>query len=530
MSQKHQSAAAQTPAPAAAPQHQTVLVLDFGGQYTQLIARRVREHRVYCEIRPHDVSAAEIAAAAPIGLILSGGPQSVYDEAGPQLDPEILGLGVPVLGICYGMQLMALALGGRVEPASEREYGRTAISVDPDSVFFGGLADEQQVWMSHGDRVTAAPAGFAVTASTDNAPTVAIEDPERGLFGIQFHPEVTHTPHGSEMLRNFLYGRCGASGEWQMSSYVDEAVARIREQVGSRRVLCALSGGVDSSVAATLVERAIGDQLTAVFVDNGVLRKGEREQVEHSLTQGLGVPVVVADARRRFLDALAGVTDPEAKRKTIGRVFIDVFKEEAARLGGADFLVQGTLYPDVIESVSVKGPSATIKTHHNVGGLPEELGFELIEPLRMLFKDEVRQLGRELGIGEELIGRHPFPGPGLAVRILGEVTAERVAMLQEADAIFVDELRAEGLYDRVAQALVVLLPVRSVGVMGDGRTYENAVALRAVETTDFMTADWSQLPHAFLGRVAGRIVNEVQGVNRVVYDITSKPPGTIEWE
>ena len=510
-------------------ERETILVLDFGGQYTQLIARRVREHKVYCEIHPFDVATEQIREIAPIGLILSGGPQSVYGEDAPHPDSQLFELGIPTLGICYGMQLMVQATGGTVEASDHREYGRTEIELQEGDLF-AGLGPRETVWMSHGDRVAALAEGFRCTASTANAPVVACESVDLGLYGIQFHPEVTHTEHGYEMLENFLYRICGAHGGWQMSSYVDEAIRDVRRRVGDRRVLCALSGGVDSSVVASLIDRAIGDQLTAVFVDNGVLRKGEREQVERSLRDGLGLPVVVADAHERFFSALAGITDPEQKRKAIGRTFIEVFEGEAAKLEGVDFLAQGTLYPDVIESVSVKGPSATIKTHHNVGGLPERLGFELIEPLRMLFKDEVRQLGRELGLPEELIGRHPFPGPGLAVRILGEVTPERVATLQQADDIFISELRAHGHYDSVSQALAVLLPIKSVGVMGDGRTYANVIALRSVETHDFMTADWSHLPHEFLGRVASRIVNEVPGVNRVVYDITSKPPGTIEWE
>ncbi len=510
-------------------ERETVLVLDFGGQYTQLIARRVREHKVYCEIHPHDVEADVIREIGPAGVILSGGPQSVNDADAPKADPGLFELDIPMLGICYGLQLMIQATGGTVEYSELREYGRTEIGIEP-SALFEGLAPQQVVWMSHGDKVTGLAPGFRTTGATANTPVVACESLEKKLYGIQFHPEVTHTEHGQEVLHNFLYGICGVEGGWEMSSYLEEAIAQVRARVGDRRVLCALSGGVDSAVVASLLDRAIGDQLTAVFVDNGVLRKGEREQVETSLRDGLGLPVVVADARTRFFEALAGIRDPEAKRKAIGRTFIDVFEDEAAKLEGVDFLAQGTLYPDVIESVSVKGPSATIKTHHNVGGLPERLGFELIEPLRMLFKDEVRQLGRELGLADEFIGRHPFPGPGLAVRILGEVTPERVATLQEADDIFIRELREAGHYDRVSQALAVLLPVKSVGVMGDGRTYDNVVALRSVETHDFMTADWSQLPHEFLGRVSSRIVNEVAGVNRVVYDITSKPPGTIEWE
>lgn len=510
--------------------HQLILILDFGSQFTQLIARRVREHGAYCEVHPFGLSLAEIRRRDPVGLILSGGPQSVYDPGAPRVDPALFDLGIPVLGICYGMQMMAHLLGGRVEPAGRREYGRAEVEVLGESVLFAGLGPRETVWMSHGDHVTGAPAGFAISARTENADIVGLEWAARGLFGIQFHPEVSHTVSGAALLGNFLVRACGVRGDWGMASYLSEAVEEIRARIGGDRVLCGISGGVDSAVTAALVKRAVGEQLSAVFVDTGLLRKGERAQVEESLTQGLGIPVIVVDAGAEFLAALAGVVDPEQKRKIVGRLFIEVFEREAAKLQGVRYLAQGTLYPDVIESTSVNGLSVVIKTHHNVGGLPERLGFELVEPLRWLFKDEVRQLGRELGLPPAFLGRHPFPGPGLAVRIPGEVTPERVALLQQADAIFIEELREAGWYDRVSQAFVVLLPVRSVGVMGDHRTYEEVAALRAVETHDFMTADWSALPYELLGRVANRIVNEVRGINRVVFDISSKPPATIEWE
>jgi GMP synthase (glutamine-hydrolysing) len=511
-------------------EHQTVLILDFGSQYTQLIARRVRENRVYCEIHPPDLDPAVIRARQPIGIILSGGPQSVYEEGAASADPGLFELGLPVLGICYGMQLMAHQLGGRVEGSQHREYGRAEIEVSEPGLLFEGCATQETVWMSHGDRVAELPPGFRARASTANAPVVAFEDSSRHFYGIQFHPEVSHTVSGDQILQNFLYGVCGAAGDWGMASFLEETISGLKARIPEGNIICGLSGGVDSSVVAVLLDRAFGSRVKPVFVDNGLLRKNEFDQVSHALRDSLGLDVIGVDAADQFLDALRGVADPEEKRRVIGRVFIEIFEAESRKIDGARYLAQGTLYPDVIESVSVGGPSATIKTHHNVGGLPESLGFELIEPLRMLFKDEVRQLGRELRIPEALIGRHPFPGPGLAVRILGEVTAEKADLLREADAIFLHELREAGYYDKVSQAFAVLLPVKTVGVMGDFRTYANVVALRAVETKDFMTADWSALPASLLGRTANRIVNEVPGVNRVVYDVTSKPPATIEWE
>lgn len=510
--------------------HQNLLILDFGSQYTQLIARRVRENRVFCEIHPFDMSLDDIRELDPIGIILSGGPDSVFADDSPQVDPALFDLGIPVLGVCYGMQLIALHLGGKVERAAEAEYGRAEIEISRSGKLFKGLKQRETVWMSHGDSILEAPEGFSVTASTRNAPVVAFEHASRKIYGLQFHPEVSHTLSGARMITNFLDAVCRARMDWQMTSFINESVSRIRQMVGGSRVICAISGGVDSSVMAALTRQAIGNQLHAIFVDNGLLRKDEAQQVMRDLRDGLGIQVTAVDASQDFLSALAGIRDPELKRRIIGRMFIEVFERAAQSLDGVRFLAQGTLYPDVIESVSVKGPSAVIKTHHNVGGLPDKLGFELLEPLRFLFKDEVRHLGRELGLPENLIRRHPFPGPGLAVRVLGEVTPERVATLQEADAIFIDELKTSGCYHEVSQALAVLLPVNSVGVMGDERTYEEVVALRSVNTLDFMTADWSHLPYDVLARAASRIVNEVRGVNRVVYDITSKPPGTIEWE
>ncbi len=513
--------------------HETLIVIDFGSQVTQLIARRVRELGVYAEILPFDAPAARIAAERPRGIILSGGPSSIYTEGAPKLDPALLELGVPVLGICYGLYVLVDALGGQVEPAKGHEYGPATVEVlharGPMSAMTAG--ESEPVWMSHGDRVAALPEGFETVARSSSCPHAAIVDARRRIWGVQFHPEVSHTPRGPELLGSFL-DLCGLTRDWSMSRFVEEAVETIRAQVGdSGTVLCGLSGGVDSSVAALLVGKAVGERLRCVFVDNGLLRKDERAEVERMFAGRLHNPLVVADAATRFLSALRGVTDPEVKRKRIGATFIDVFDEEAHALGGADFLVQGTLYPDVIESVSFKGgPSVTIKTHHNVGGLPERMKMGVVEPLRELFKDEVRRLGLQLGLPEAMVWRHPFPGPGLAVRVLGEVTAERCDRLREADAIILEEVHAAGLYRQLWQVFGVLLPVQSVGVMGDGRTYENALAVRAVESTDAMTADWARLPYELLARISTRIINEVRGINRVCYDISSKPPATIEWE
>ena len=513
---------------------QRILIIDLGAQYTQLIARRVREAHVYCEIHPPTRDLAWIKAFAPTGLILSGGPSSVYDKDAPSADRGILDLGVPVLGICYGMQLLAQLAGGDVRPSGEREYGRAEIEVLEGEGLFEGFAagSRTPVWMSHGDRVDAAPPGWEVLARSGNTPVAAFRHSSLPLFGVQFHPEVAHTPRGAEMLQNFLFRICHAKPDWTPGHFIERTVHDVAERVGKGHAICGLSGGVDSAVAAALVQRAIGRRLTCIFVDHGLLRAGEREQVERTFRDQLDTDLRVVDASRRFLEQLAGVEDPEEKRKRIGHTFIDVF-EDAAREVGPDvgFLVQGTLYPDVIESVSPRGgPSATIKSHHNVGGLRPDLPFALIEPLRELFKDEVRQVGRELGLPEDIVRRHPFPGPGLAVRILGPVDADRVATLQCADAIYLEEIRAAGLYDEIWQAFAVLLPVRSVGVMGDFRTYANAVALRAVTSQDGMTADWFPFPPEVLGRIATRIINEVKGVNRVVYDVSSKPPATIEWE
>ena len=506
-----------------------VLVVDLGAQYAQLIARRVREANVYSEIVRHDLSAAELAGKRPAGIILSGGPLSVYEAGSPQVDPGLFELGVPVLGICYGHQLMTRALGGEVAATGDREYGGTALHVVEPGVLLQDLPPTDTVWMSHGDAVVRAPEGFRVTASTDAIPVAAMEDRERGLFAVQFHPEVTHTVHGQDVMRRFLVDGCGLLPDWTPVNIIDDQVQRIRDQVGRAEVLCALSGGVDSSVAALLVHRAIGDQLTCVFVDHGLNREGEPEQVEETFARHFRVPLVHVKAQDRFLAALAGVTDPEAKRKAIGTEFIRVFEEVAREHRDARFLVQGTLYPDVIESGS--DTAANIKSHHNVGGLPEDMAFELVEPLRDLFKDEVRAVGRQLGLPDEIVQRQPFPGPGLAVRIVGEVNAENLAKVRGADHVVRDEIRRAGLDRETWQAFCVLLAdVASVGVMGDGRTYEAPVVVRAVTSEDAMTADWARLPYDVLDRIASRIVREVPGVNRVAYDITSKPPGTIEWE
>jgi len=512
----------------------SIVILDFGSQYTQLIARRIREQNVYSAVLPCTVKIEEIRALNPIGIVLSGGPCSVYDNDAPPANPEVLNLGLPVLGICYGLQFIAHHLGGRVVPATKREYGHAEVElVDTANPLFAELPASMHVWMSHGDQTLDLPPGFHLTAKTANH-MAGMANPERRIWAVQFHPEVHHTPLGKQVLRNFLFTICGAQPDWTPEHFIQATVAATKEKVGAGHAICALSGGVDSSVAAVLVHRAIGEQLTCVFVNNGVLRKDEFEKVQQNLRDRLGLKLVAVDASKRFLGKLRGVTDPEGKRKIIGNEFIAVFDDEAARIteetGGVEWLVQGTLYPDVIESSSVKGPSQTIKSHHNVGGLPEEMTMKLIEPLRDLFKDEVRRIGRDLGMPEEILQRQPFPGPGLAVRILGEVTAERVALLQEADDIVVSEIKNAGLYTKIWQSFAVLLPVKSVGVMGDQRTYAYTCAIRAVHSEDGMTADWVPLPYEVLKTISSRIVNEVRGINRVVYDITSKPPGTIEWE
>ena len=524
------------PDPATTPQlaAERVLILDFGSQVTQLIARRLRESGVYCEIWPFNADPDRIAAWHPRGIILSGGPASTHEATAPLAPGVVFDLGVPILGICYGEQLLCQQLGGEVQPSDHREFGRAFVDVVGDCALFRDVwrpGAREQVWMSHGDRVTKLPPGFRAVGVSDGAPFAAIADDARHYYGVQFHPEVVHTPHGAALLRNFTHGVLGLSGTWTMAGFRATEIARVRAMVGQRRVICGLSGGVNSSVAAVLIHEAIGEQLTCIFVDHGLLREGEAAEVVATFRDRFNIRLVHRDAADMFLDALDGVTDPEVKRKTIGRLFIDVFEQEAAKIGGADYLAQGTLYPDVIESVSFTGgPSVTIKSHHNVGGLPERMRMKLVEPLRELFKDEVRALGRELGLPDTIIGRHPFPGPGLAIRVPGAITREKLALLRKADSIFLEEIRAAGLYDAIWQAFAVLLPVRTVGVMGDGRTYDHACALRAVTSTDGMTADVYPFDASFLTRVASRIVNEVRGINRVTYDITSKPPGTIEWE
>lgn len=508
--------------------HQLILVIDFGGQYNHLIARRVRECGVYCEVKPHTITADEVKASAPIGIIFTGGPSSVYEQGAPSIDPAVLALGIPVLGICYGAQLIAQLLGGHVASPERREYGRTEAHVCAKSTLFEGLPADFICWMSHTDYIDALPAGFTATMKTDHTPTGALECVEKGLYGLQFHPEVNHTENGIKMLHNFLYRICGAAGDWTMQDYAKTAVADIKAKVGDGKVLLALSGGVDSSVAAALLERAVGKNLTCIFVDHGLMRKNEGDEIEAIFGKG-GMRFIRINAAERFLSKLAGVSDPERKRKIIGEEFIRVFEDEGRKIGSVDYLAQGTIYPDVVESGV--GEAAVIKSHHNVGGLPAVVDFKgLVEPLRMLFKDEVRALGEELGLPESLVWRQPFPGPGLAIRVIGDITEEKLAVLREADAIFREEIAAAGMMRDINQYFAVLTSMRSVGVMGDGRTYDYTLALRGVTTTDFMTADWARIPYELLEKVSGRIINEVRGINRIVYDITSKPPATIEWE
>jgi len=510
--------------------HEKIIILDFGGQYTQLIARRIREHKVFCEIYPFNLGYENILGLNPDAIILSGSPMSIYEKNSPHIDKKILETGVPVLGICYGLCIIADHFNGSVAKAGKREYGRAILTVKDDSDLFKDVSKETIVWMSHGDQVTEAPENFEIIAYTENSPVAAMRNKRKKLYGVQFHPEVIHTEEGNKILGNFLFEVCGLKGDWTPASFAEETVSRIREEVKDGKVICGLSGGVDSSVTAVLLHKALGDNLTCIFVDNGLLRAGEKKQVEDVFRKHFHINLVSIDATQLFLNALEGITDPEEKRKIIGREFIAVFEREAKKIGNVEYLAQGTLYPDLIESVSFKGPSATIKSHHNVGGLPEKMNLKLIEPLKELFKDEVRKVGKELKIPDEILERHPFPGPGLGVRILGEITREKLELLKKADKIFIDEIKKYGVYTEIWQALTVLLPVRTVGVMGDGRTYENVIALRAVTSLDGMTANWYQLPYDLMGIISNRIINEIRGVNRVVYDISSKPPSTIEWE
>jgi GMP synthase (glutamine-hydrolysing) len=508
-----------------------ILILDFGSQYTQLIARRIREAKVYCEIYPGNKPLSECSSIENVkGIILSGGPSSVYEKNAPWPDEKIWDMGLPILGICYGMQLIAEQYGGKVKRSAHREYGLADLAIGNSGGLFAKLGSKATVWMSHGDSLSKIPKGFVRIAHTKNSPYAAISDLKRNIYGVQFHPEVKHTPKGRTIIENFIFKVCGDKPDWTMHSFIDEEIKRVRQQVGSGKVLCAMSGGVDSSVAALLIHKAIGKQLTCVFVNNGVLRSGEWERVKKVFGPIFKKNLIMVDAAKRFLDKLAGISDPERKRKIIGHEFIAVFDDEAKKLTGIDYLVQGTLYPDVIESVSVKGPSAVIKSHHNVGGLPANMKLKLVEPLKFLFKDEVRELGKELGIPSEILTRHPFPGPGLAIRVLGDVSEERLEILRKADVIVEQEIRAAGLYEKLWQAFAVILPCKTVGVMGDCRTYENVIALRIVESSDAMTADWARIPYDVLGKISSRIINEVRGVNRVVYDISQKPPATIEWE
>ncbi|MFW6271878.1 MAG: glutamine-hydrolyzing GMP synthase [Desulfosalsimonas sp.] len=508
-----------------------IIVIDFGSQYNQLIARRVREHKVYCQIEPPDIDMEHLLSLKPEGIILSGGPASIYEKNSPAASPEIFKLGIPVLGICYGMQFMVHELGGNVSKSEKREYGFASLKIKRQDDLFSGISQTTQCWMSHGDAITGLPKGFETTASTDNTPMAAAADHVRKLFGLQFHPEVEHTPEGRQIIKNFLFNVCGCRPQWTMKAFAKEAVAEIKKAAGDKQVILGLSGGVDSSVTAKLIHEAVGDQLTCIFVDNGLLRENEGVRLKKIFTRHLKMNIDYVDASAEFLDALNAVTDPEEKRKIIGKIFMDVFEQEAAKIENAEFLGQGTLYPDIIESQSAfGGPTSIIKSHHNVGGLPEKMKLKLIEPLKFLFKDEVRSLGETLGLPEELVWRQPFPGPGLAIRIIGQVTEKRLSVLRKVDAILLEEIREAGYYKKLWQSFAVLLPVKSVGVMGDKRTYENIAAIRAVTSVDAMTADWAKLPHELLGKISNRVINEVEGVNRVVYDISSKPPSTIEWE